>query len=186
MKTPRSHFTIFVLTLFLSCSFTQCAQDNSYPIDTEDTDPSANTDPQAATTASDSETASTNFTTLAQGTDADLDVSARKQIADSQDEMQSYWELLFPGETAPTVNFTNYHVAFLVMGEQTTSGSSIEITSIEMTDIDFDMLVAETSSGSGCAVTQAFTNPYHIVQIDKASEDLRRHFVTESVEQSCE
>ncbi len=189
MKTLSRHFAAFLLVLFLSCSVTQCSVFDKITGGTEVGSPSVNDDPSDDVAAGSVDPASeptNNFTTLAEGSDGDLSVTARNQIYESQDELQSAWELLFPGETAPTVDFTEFHVAFVVMGEQATGGNAIEISSIEMNDIDFDMLVTVTTAGSGCAVTQAFTNPYHIVQIDASSESLRRHFVTEVFEESCE
>lgn len=184
----RPYFVLLLL-VFVCSTMTQCSVIDEITGGTEVGSPSINDDPDdvpANVTGEDDTTATTTFTTIAQGTDGDLGVTARKQLLESQTELQSAWELLFPGTTAPSVDFTEFHVAFLVMGEQSTSGSSIEITGIETTDIDFDILVTETTAGSDCTVTQLFTNPYHIVQIDKSSEDLRRHFVTETVEQNCE
>ena len=206
MKHLCRHLTFALWALFLSTLLVQCAVIDKITGGTEVGSPSVNTNtegpPDEVGVGDDTAEATDAFSTLVIGTDGNLDILetdtlsasqttgdelfATKQFIESQDELQSYWDDLFPGETAPDVDFTQFHVAYVVMGQQPTSGSSIEITGIEITDIDFNVLVTETVANELCANTATPINPYHFVLVDKASENLRRHFVTESVEQSCE
>lgn len=195
------------LVLLLSSLVVQCAVIDKITGGTEVGSPSISTETEGTSAGANNESAEAqeateSFSTLALGTDGNLDVLsvdthsaaeiietdllATKQFIESQDELQNFWDDLFPGKTAPNVDFTQFHVGYVVMGQQPTSGSAIEITGIELTDIDFNVLVTETFANALCTNTATPINPYHFVLIDKASANLRRHFVTKNVEQSCE
>ena len=65
----------------------------------------------------------------------------------------------------PAVNFTNNIVAAVFSGEKPTGGYTVEITAAEKSDGALLIYYRETSPRPGGIVTQALTQPFHIVTI---------------------
>ena len=65
----------------------------------------------------------------------------------------------------PAVDFTNNIVAAVFSGEKPTGGYTVEITAAEKSDGALLIYYRETSPRTGGIVTQALTQPFHIVTI---------------------
>lgn len=72
----------------------------------------------------------------------------------------------------PEVNFSEGTIIGVFMGEFSTGGYGIEI--MEVIDMNQFVVVKveKTYPGEGCIVTMAFSQPYHIVRIDKIYKEV--------------
>ncbi len=70
----------------------------------------------------------------------------------------------------PPVDFSASTVIAVVMGQKSTGGYSIEITKIVEGGTNLLAYVNETSPGRGALVTEALTQPYHIVKTQKITK----------------
>lgn len=69
----------------------------------------------------------------------------------------------------PVVDFSKEMVVALFMGERTTGGYSTEITRITEDGIVY---YKEKEPGKGMMVTQALTQPYHIVKMENMDKEI--------------
>jgi hypothetical protein len=65
----------------------------------------------------------------------------------------------------PAVDFPREIVVAVFLGEKPTGGHDIEITSVDQRDGGLVVSFAAKSPQSGSIVTQAFTQPFHIVRV---------------------
>jgi hypothetical protein len=65
----------------------------------------------------------------------------------------------------PAMDFSKEIVAAVFLGEKPTGGHDIEITSVEQRDGSLLVSFVERSPQPGGVVTQAFTQPFHIVKV---------------------
>lgn len=72
-----------------------------------------------------------------------------------------------PAPAAPALDFSQQAVLAVYMGEQRTGGYAIEITGVELTNGKLRVTVRQTRPGQGAMVTQALTQPFHVVRIPK-------------------
>ncbi len=87
-------------------------------------------------------------------------------------EVWSQHQSIFsPQLPPPEVNFSESTIIAVFMGEFSTGGYGIEI--IEVIDMNQSVMikVEKTYPGEGCIVTMAFSQPYHIVRIDKIDKE---------------
>lgn len=70
----------------------------------------------------------------------------------------------------PEVDFSKYTVIAVFMGEFPTGGYDIEVKNIIEHEDKIVVVVKKTSPEPGAIVTQAFTQPYHIVKIGKTNK----------------
>lgn len=99
----------------------------------------------------------------------------KKQITiKTQSAWQNEWTAMKRGEsptpTLPLVDFDRYMLVAVFMGERNTGGHGIAMTKITETNTGLVVAVNEVSPGNGCMVTQALTQPYHVVQIPKSNK----------------
>lgn len=65
----------------------------------------------------------------------------------------------------PSVNFSDYVVVAVVDSPRPTGGHSITIATIKPTSSGVTVHSSAVSPGQSCIVTQAFTQPFHIVTV---------------------
>lgn len=79
----------------------------------------------------------------------------------------SFWDLLYanhsPKPALPPIDFTGDVVVALVDRERPTGGYSVTITDIRAAASGITVSASQVSPGPACVVTQAFTQPFHIV-----------------------
>jgi hypothetical protein len=73
----------------------------------------------------------------------------------------------FPIPELPTIDFSSSTIIAVFMGEFNTGGYSIEIKEIREYQDRIVVKVEKTYPPPGSPVTQAFTQPYHIVKTKK-------------------
>lgn len=110
------------------------------------------------------------FQTIDKGTYSNIDNNQFLVIKDSGD-LNSTWEGL-DGEF-PEIDFEEYILIAVFQGQKPSGGYSIEIAVIEEFSDFIQVGVVEKSPGDGCAVTEALTSPYHIVQIEQTEKPIR-------------
>ncbi len=89
------------------------------------------------------------------------------------EEWSDLWTEMFPTQMiASAIDFDNKILIAAFQGQKSTGGYSIEITKIEEIDNKIIVNIAENEPGRNCIVTQAFTSPYHIVELDKTSKEI--------------
>ena len=95
-----------------------------------------------------------------------------------EDEMEwavvwnQHGSIYLPKQPPPEVDFSNNTIIAGFMGEFSTGGYGIEIKEIVNIDGSVVVKVEKTYPGEGCAVTEAFTRPYHIVKTDKIHKEI--------------
>lgn len=73
----------------------------------------------------------------------------------------------------PEIDFDKYTVVAVFNGLETSGGHDIEITKVGEKDDVVRVFVKKTSPGSGCATSQSFSNPYHIVGFAKSDKKVQ-------------
>ena len=83
-----------------------------------------------------------------------------------------------PAPNAPEVDFSEEMVIAIFSGEKPTGGYSIEITKVELDEDEVTIFFEEVSPEPGQPVTEALTQPFHIVKINRI-DDLPVKFMSE-------
>jgi hypothetical protein len=109
------------------------------------------------------------FQTVAKGLRSGI--RERSQIAiRNRDQWQALWSrhssINANPSPPPAIDLDKEMVAAVFLGEEPTGGYGIEIVGAELTDSSLDVLFRETAPTPGAIVTQAFTQPFHIVRIE--------------------
>jgi hypothetical protein len=90
-------------------------------------------------------------------------------VARSQSEWSALWKRHASTEPnpppLPTINFSNEIVVAVFLGEKPTGGHDVEIVSMEQNNDVLLVSFVEKSPRPGGVVTQAFTQPFHIVRV---------------------
>lgn len=134
------------------------------------TTPTAPAAPGAPSTVTPAPGQALSFATLQRG--AYSGVTERKAVIISDDaSWRANWQQLtarqHPAPDAPAMDFSQHSVLAVYMGEKPTGGYTIEITGVEVAGGKLRVTVKQTSPGPGSMVTQALTQPYHMIQIPK-------------------
>ncbi len=97
-------------------------------------------------------------------------------VIENEDEWTDIWNqhrgIFVPQLPPPEVNFSGTTVIAVFMGEFNTGGYEIEIKEILDVNQYMEVKVEKTYPGKGCAVTLAFSQPYHIVKIEKSDKEI--------------
>ncbi len=82
----------------------------------------------------------------------------------------------------PAVNFSKHTIIAVFMGKVSTGGYGIEV--YDMVDVGSSIIVKveKTEPGPRCIVTQALTQPYHIVRIAKTDKEVSFETTTTIIE----
>jgi PrcB C-terminal len=90
-------------------------------------------------------------------------------VARNDAEWQTLWQKQVAVQSnplpPPAIDFKNELVAAVFLGEKPTGGYSIEIVGAEKTNGSLTISYSETMPRSGSMLTQAFTQPFHIVRV---------------------
>ena len=111
-----------------------------------------------------------SFTTLQRG--GYSGVTERKAVLVTDEaQWKANWQQtnsrMLPVPPAPAMDFSGQSVLAVYMGEQRTGGYAIEITGVELSGDTLRVTVRQTRPAPGSMVTQALTQPFHMVQIPK-------------------
>lgn len=91
---------------------------------------------------------------------------AANYIINSNEKLESF------GIKIPEIDFSTYTVIAVFMGEFSTGGHGIEIKEIIEYEDRVVVVVDKTFPKPGSIVTQAFTQPYHIIKIKKIDKPI--------------
>lgn len=115
------------------------------------------------------------FETIDQGTLSTLE-KAENFIIENNDEWQELWVKvtgnLLSAEDAPEINFDEYIIIAVAMGQKNTGGHSININKITADDENVNVYIEEIKPETGSVTTQALTYPYHMVKIEKTDKTI--------------
>jgi hypothetical protein len=93
-------------------------------------------------------------------------------VARSQGEWQKLWQRHTSAETNPSpppaIDFNKEFVGAIFLGEKPTGGFAVEIVKAERNGGELVINYKEVNPAPGAIVTQALTQPFHIVRIDGA------------------
>jgi hypothetical protein len=123
------------------------------------------------------------FETLARGEYGGITQQGERVIS-SDAEWKSLWQdvhsTMIPVPQRPEVDFTRYTVLAVFQGEQRNGGHFIRITSISDKGNALAVDVRSTVPGAGCIITDALTQPYHIVMVDKVNRQASFAYTTQT------
>ena len=109
-------------------------------------------------------------------------ITREQFVIESQDEWEEFWSrhgsAEFPTPMLPQVDFSEERVVVVFSGEKPTGGYSIEITKVELDKDEVTIFFEEVSPEPGQPVTEALTQPFHIVKINRI-DDLLVKFMSE-------
>ncbi len=88
-------------------------------------------------------------------------------------------------DPAPIINFSTNVLFVVFQGVRNTGGYVTNITRIVLTATEYVVFIDELHPGSGCIVTMAFTQPYHIVVVTSSSQNLPVQFVYNITTYDC-
>lgn len=83
-----------------------------------------------------------------------------------------YQSTFWPKRPPPKINFSRITVIAVFMGEHSVGGHRIEIKEIFDSDGFVVVKVEKSYPGRRCGVTEAFSQPYHIVKMNKINKDV--------------
>lgn len=111
----------------------------------------------------------------------------RRVVVRTEAEWTAFWAEMHgnvvPMPEPPDVDFEGQFVVAATMGERPTGGYTIEFVDVYADDGTLYPVVRETSPGSECATTQAFTAPATAVVVDDSG--LEVEFVEQSRTEAC-
>lgn len=111
-----------------------------------------------------------NFSTLQKGAYSGL-TDRKVVLITDEPAWRSNWQQvsarMVPLPDAPVLDFAGQSVVVASLGEKNTGGYSVEVTGVELVNGKLKVTVHESKPGPGAMVTQALTQPYHIVRIPK-------------------
>ena len=116
-----------------------------------------------------------NFETISKGYYSGHN-EKKDYVINSQNEWVKLWNKTMsnqiPLPEVPPVDFSKNTIIAVYQGSHSTGGYSIEITRIIEEDDQVIVYVKESSPSPGAEVTQAFTQPYHIVKTQKITKEI--------------
>ena len=128
-----------------------------------------------------------NWSKLVSGQQSSLEKSYMAIIT-TQVKFDNLWTTSFSNDLAPQkpkVDFTKNSVVALFLGEVTSGGHSIELSSIKTSASGYDIGVVHTKPGRGCMSITVMEYPYFLALTDKLSSD-KANFKTTIKESKCE
>ena len=115
------------------------------------------------------------FETISKGSYSGHDERKDYVIRESS-EWENLWgkvqSRVSPTSDLPDVNFNDEMVIAVFQGSHSTGGYAIEITKIVEKENSVEVFVKETSPSPDSMVTQAFTQPYHIVKTKRVDKEV--------------
>lgn len=114
-----------------------------------------------------------SFQTIEKGFNNDIN-ERQTRVIKTTEEWRDLWTEMFSSIRMPTrvVDFDNKMLIAAIQGQKLTGGYNVEIDKIEDLGDKINVNIVETEPGSNCITTQAFTSPYHIVELDKTSKKI--------------
>ncbi len=116
------------------------------------------------------------FETVARGSHSGV-MSQREVLIESEYAFDGLWREIHSGRSPvprkPRIDFETRQIAAVFAGEKPSGGYSIEVTGIQTEDEYLTVYFREQSPSPGDIVTQALTQPYHIIQFSRTEREVR-------------
>lgn len=125
------------------------------------------------------------FTTIDQGYHSGVTSSAYHAIYDNEtwtSTWNQHMQFMVDPPPPPIVDFSKYTIVAVFMGEVSTGGYAINVYDVVDTGSSILVKVEKTQPGPRTIVTQALTQPYHIIQIAKTDKPVFFDIVTKTIE----
>lgn len=119
------------------------------------------------------------FTTLVAEVNGPTDIltSRKNYIFRNQDDFTAFWELIYGNDPAaknpPVIPFARDQVVAVISGVKSTGGYEIYIRDVIETPEERVIEIVSRIPGEDCQVTEALTNPFHIIRVKKTDKPLR-------------
>lgn len=116
------------------------------------------------------------WTTLAQGQSSGC-VQPVDVLIRTEDEWAAFWSTLHapfePAPARPAVDFANESVIATCLGARPTGGYATVVAHLTSPDEAGSITVGvrDLEPGAGCGVTQAVTQPYHVIRVNRVLSD---------------
>ena len=111
------------------------------------------------------------MTTIQNGTSSGIR-EPLTMVVRTQGDWDTLWKrhasIQSPPPPAPAVDFSREMVAGVFAGEKNTGGYEVEITGVEVKDSRVYVRYGEKAPPSGGIVTQALTQPFHLIKLPKS------------------
>ncbi|MDD2777813.1 MAG: protease complex subunit PrcB family protein [Methanocellales archaeon] len=95
-----------------------------------------------------------------------------KDLSEWGDLWSKMHSIVLPTPNPPNVNFEDEMIIAVFQGRHFTGGYAIEITQIVEKENSVEIFVKEISPPPDSMVTQAFTQPYHIVKVKRVDKEV--------------
>ena len=106
------------------------------------------------------------------------------------DSWQNLWSDIYsthyPVPELPEVDFSRELIFAVFQGERISGGFFTNITQIDLVEDGYIVYVDELHPGPNCGVTDALTQPYHIVKISGYPQNLPAQFIYNITTCDCE
>ncbi|MCA1753563.1 MAG: protease complex subunit PrcB family protein [Spirochaeta sp.] len=116
------------------------------------------------------------YETVARGSYSGV-LTQREVTVESEAALDRLWREIHSGRSpvpeTPDIEFETMQIAAVFAGEKPSGGYSIEVTAMQHEDEHLTIYYQEQSPAPGDIVTQALTQPYHIVQFTRTELDVR-------------
>lgn len=89
----------------------------------------------------------------------------RTQVIRDTATLAQFWERARVRDPLPAVDFSQRMVIIAALGERRTGGYRIDIEKVLATDTGVRVQIQASTPGEACMVTQALTQPFHIVSV---------------------
>ena len=98
-------------------------------------------------------------------------------VISTQEEFLKIWDQAFAyymnKETAPSIDFEKNVVLLVALGQKTSGGHTIKVSSVVETKDSTIVNILKTSPGKSCMTAEVITYPYQIVQIEKPIKNIQ-------------
>ncbi|MEA5445163.1 protease complex subunit PrcB family protein [Gammaproteobacteria bacterium AB-CW1] len=103
---------------------------------------------------------------LARGTQSRVSSESMTVIRDAE-AFEGIWRQAGQRGEPPAVDFEQFMVIAAFMGERRTGGYTVRVRSAERNEEGLKVRVRMEAPGRNCMVTQAFTQPFHLVRLPR-------------------
>jgi hypothetical protein len=120
-----------------------------------------------------------NFETIEIGSNSGM-LKPQYVTINNQKDFENIWKqthsIMTPVPTIPKVDFSKETVIGMFMGEFHTGGYSIKVTKVDKNKSELTVYFQTTYPKIGQIVTQALTQPYHIIKVDGVYKNVKFEF----------
>lgn len=106
----------------------------------------------------------------------------RTQVIRDTETLAQFWERARVRDPLPAVDFSQRMVIIAALGERRTGGYRIDIRQVLATDAGVRVEIRAATPGENCLVSQALTQPFHIVSVPARSGPVRFSIEHDTIE----